>query len=56
MAYSGAAWQDVIAREYNVNLIPSYWLIDRKGILRDFGIPLRNKETMQKAIEKLLSQ
>ncbi len=56
IAYSGKAWQDDTARYYNVNLIPSYWLIDRKGILRDFGIPLRDKETMKKAIEKLVSE
>jgi peroxiredoxin len=54
IVFSGAAWQDKTARYYNVNLIPSYWLIDRNGILRDFGIPLRDKETMKKAIEKLV--
>jgi len=53
IAYSGDAWKDATARYYNVNLIPSYWLIDREGILRDFGIHLRDKETMKKAIEKL---
>jgi peroxiredoxin len=56
MACSGKAWSDDIARFYNVNLIPSYWLIDRQGILRDFGIHLRDKETMKKAIEKLVLQ
>ena len=54
IAYSGDAWKDATARYYNVNLIPSYWLIDRNGILRDFGIHLRDKETMKKAIEKLI--
>jgi peroxiredoxin len=53
IAYSGDAWNDATARYYNVNLIPSYWLIDRNGILRDFGIHLRDKETIKKAIEKL---
>jgi peroxiredoxin len=56
IAYSGDAWKDATARYYKVNLIPSYWLIDRKGILRDFGIHLRDKETIKKAIEKLVSQ
>jgi peroxiredoxin len=55
IAYSGDAWKDATARYYNVNLIPSYWLIDRKGILRDFGIHLRDKETIKKAIEGLVS-
>ncbi|MCP4147780.1 MAG: redoxin family protein [bacterium] len=53
---SGKAWMDPLARQYKVNLIPSYWLIDRNGILRDFGYHLRDKETMKKAIEKLVSQ
>jgi peroxiredoxin len=53
IAYSGDAWKDATARHYNVNLIPSYWLIDRDGILRDFGIHLRDEATMKKAIEGL---
>jgi thiol-disulfide isomerase/thioredoxin len=56
ISYSGGAWNDATARYYHVNLIPSYWLIDRNGVLRDFGIPLRDKETMKKSIEKLISQ
>ena len=56
IAYSGKGWMDDTARFYNVNLIPSYWLIDRKGILRNFGIPLRDKETLKKSIEKLISE
>jgi thiol-disulfide isomerase/thioredoxin len=56
IAYSGQGWFDETARFYNVNLIPSYWLIDRMGVLRNFGIPLRDKETLKKAIEKLLSE
>jgi peroxiredoxin len=55
-ACSEKAWFSDTARQYNVNLIPSYWLIDRKGILRDFGYHLRDKETMKKAIEKLVSE
>lgn len=54
IAFSGKAWSDDTARYYRVNLIPSYWLIDRDGILRDFGIPLRDKETLKRAVEKLI--
>ncbi len=54
MIYSGKAWADDIARYYKVNLIPSYWIIDRKGILRDFGIHLRDEHKLKQAIEKLL--
>jgi thiol-disulfide isomerase/thioredoxin len=52
--HSGKAWLDDIAKLYKVNLIPSYWLIDKKGILRDFGLRLRNKKKLKDAIEKLL--
>ncbi len=54
IVYSGKGWKDDTATYYKVNLIPSYWLIDRKGILRDFGVPLRDKEKMKKAIEELV--
>ncbi len=54
MIYSGKAWADDIARNYKVNLIPSYWVIDKNGILRDFGMHLRDEHKLAKAIEKLL--
>jgi peroxiredoxin len=54
IAFSGKAWNDDIAKLYSVNLIPAYWLVDRRGILRDFGTHLRNKENMRRAIASLL--
>jgi thiol-disulfide isomerase/thioredoxin len=54
IAFSGKAWFDDTAKSYNVNLIPSYWLIDREGVLRNFGVPLRDKEKMKSAIEELV--
>ena len=54
MIYSGKAWAGDIARDYKVNLIPSYWVIDKEGILRDFGFHLRDEHKLAKAIEKLL--
>jgi peroxiredoxin len=56
IAFSGKAWNDDIARLYSINLIPAYWLIDRWGILRDFGTHLRDKDNMKRAIEKLLTE
>jgi peroxiredoxin len=50
IAFSGDAWKDAAARSYNVKLIPSYWLIDRNGILRDFGRHLIKEETIKKAM------
>ncbi len=54
MIHSGKEWYDDIARLYKVNLIPSYWVIDKNGILRDFGIHLRDKEKLKKIIKKIL--
>ena len=56
IAFSGKAWNDDIARLYSTNLIPAYWLVDRRGVLRDFGTHLRDKENMKRAIEKLLAE
>jgi len=56
IAYSGKAWADDIVRMYSVNLIPAYWLVDRQGVLRNFGTHLRDKENMKRAIEELLAE
>jgi thiol-disulfide isomerase/thioredoxin len=56
IAFSGKAWNDDVARLYSTNLIPAYWLVDRRGILRDFGTHLRDRENMRRAIEKLLTE
>ena len=56
IAFSGKAWNDDIAKLYSTNLIPAYWLIDRTGILRDFGTHLRDKENMRRAIAHLLAE
>ena len=56
IVYSGKGWFDDLVKYYSVNLIPSYWLIDREGVLRYFGVPLRDAEKMKKAIEELISE
>lgn len=56
IVYSGKGWFDDLAKYYSVNLIPSYWLIDRGGVLRYFGVPLRDADKMKKAIEELVSE
>lgn len=38
ISYSGKGWEDLTVKQYGVNSIPSYWLIDKKGILRSFGL------------------
>lgn len=56
IVYSGKGWFDDLVKYYSVNLIPSYWLIDRGGVLRYFGVPLRDAGKMKKAIEELVSE
>ncbi len=56
LLFTNNGWSDPTARLYNVNLIPSYWLIDRAGTLRHFGLPLRDKPTLKKAIESLIAE
>lgn len=38
MSYTGQGWEDPTVKQYGVNSIPSYWLIDKKGYLRAFGL------------------
>jgi thiol-disulfide isomerase/thioredoxin len=42
--YSGKAWEDDIRVAYNLANIPSYWLIDRKGVLRFVGLKGKSLE------------
>jgi len=53
ISFSGKFWEDETARLYNVHAIPSYWLIDKKGVLRYFGL---RGEQLKKAIEELLAE
>jgi len=51
IAFSGAAWADATAKTYSVNSIPSYWLVDKNGTLRYFG--LRGKKLRDAVVELL---
>jgi thiol-disulfide isomerase/thioredoxin len=53
IAFSGQGWKDETAQLYGVNSIPSYWLIDKQGTLRHFGL---TKDQLKKAIEELLTE
>jgi peroxiredoxin len=46
-------WKDETAKLYGVSSIPSYWLIDRKGVLRHFGL---RKEKLKEAIAQLVAE
>jgi len=43
--YSGAGWDDEARVSYNLANIPSYWLVDRKGVLRYTGLSGKKLES-----------
>ena len=51
VSYSGAFWSDPTARLYGVNKIPSTWLVDKEGILREIDL---SGEALEKAIINLI--
>ena len=51
VSYTGALWSDPTARLYGVNKIPSTWLVDKEGILREIGL---SGEALEKAIIDLI--
>lgn len=53
VSFSGKGWGDETAGKYGVISIPSYWLIDKKGNLRHFGL---RKEELKKAVIQLLAE
>jgi len=53
ISFSGKFWNDETARLYKVHAIPSYWLVDKKGVLRHFGL---RGEQLKKAVEELLAE
>jgi peroxiredoxin len=46
-------WKDETAKLYGVNSIPSYWLMDKKGLLRHFGL---RQEKLKEAIAQLIAE
>lgn len=53
ISFSGKAWENETAKLFGVNSIPSYWLVDKKGVLRYFGL---RKDKLKKAVEALLAE
>ncbi len=52
-AFSGKGWKDETAEMYGVNSIPSMWLVDRDGILYQFGL---RGEKLEEAVAELISK
>lgn len=53
VSFDPAGWNRKTVPLYNIFSIPSYWLVDRKGILRYFGL---RKEELKSAIKKLIGE
>jgi thiol-disulfide isomerase/thioredoxin len=45
--FDGEGWENKIGKEYGVSSIPSMWLIDRKGILRDLHAEINLAEKVE---------
>jgi peroxiredoxin len=53
MAYSGLGWKDPVVKLYGISSIPSYWLVDKKGVLRSFNV---KGEDLRGAIAQLVAE
>ena len=53
VSFSGQGWKDETARLYGVHSIPATWLVDKKGVLREFGL---RGERLRQAIANLLAE
>jgi len=53
ISFSGMGWDDDTARLYGVNSVPSFWLVDKTGVLREYG--LRGND-LREAIQALLRE
>jgi thiol-disulfide isomerase/thioredoxin len=51
ISFSGALWSDPTAKLYGVNKIPSKWLVDKEGNIREIGL---SGEALEKAIIDLI--
>jgi thiol-disulfide isomerase/thioredoxin len=50
--FDGLQWQNKISTQYGINSIPSMWLVDKKGILRD----MNGRAGLEEKVQKLLAE
>ena len=50
--FDGKRWENKFGREYAINSIPTMWLVDKKGNLRDVNA----RENLAEKVEKLLAE
>jgi len=53
LAYSGLEWKDPVVKLYGISSIPSYWLVDKRGVLRSFNV---KGEELRAAIAQLVAE
>ncbi len=53
ISFDKAGWGRKTVINYKIFSIPSYWLVDKKGILRYFGL---RKEELKRAIKELIEE
>lgn len=53
MVFTGKGWQDETVKRYGISSVPSYWLIDKKSVLR--AMDLKGRE-LNMAIAQLLAE
>jgi thiol-disulfide isomerase/thioredoxin len=50
--FDGEGWQNKFGQQFGINSIPTMWLLDKKGILRD----LNARDNLAGKVEKLLAE
>lgn len=50
--FDGLGWENKMGQEFEINSIPTVWLVDKKGNLRD----LNGRQSLDAKIERLLSE
>lgn len=50
--FDGKGWKNAFAQQYGINSIPTMWLVDKKGILRDMSA----REGLAEKVQKLLDE
>lgn len=51
--FDGAGWENKISKSFGIQSIPTAWLIDKKGMLRETGL---RGEALGAGVEKLLAE
>ena len=50
--FDGEGWQNQFGREFGIDGIPTMWLVDKKGALRD----MNGRDGLESKVEKLLAE